>query len=364
MSAAEPQPAAAKPKLRWFQYSLRSLLLVMLLTGLGMSCWLVVKTQRERKRVTDALKQPTQIYLVETRLKDVVKYIRDLHHIEIRIDRDALHAAGINEDELVTTRNLNSISLQSALRLTLPDLDLTYLVHGEVLWITTPQQAAATGASPTTVEIGGRNEKRIVEALKQATQFEFVETPLRDVVDYIKDLHHIEIQLDNKAMRQAGIDASSSQVTINLKGVSLQSALRRLLRQLDLDYVIRDEVLFITTSREAAAIEPGQPDFRTPAMVANERRIAEALKQPTQIEFVETPLKDVVDYLKDLHHIEIQLDEKTLKRAGIDESTPVTSNRKGVSLRSALSAMLDGLALQFDTRDEVLLITPKKKDKN
>ena len=47
-----------------------------------------------------------------------------------------------------------------------------------------------------------------------------------------------------------------------------------------------------------------------------EKKIEEALKQPTQIEFVETPLKDVVDYLKDLHHIEIQLDSAGLEGSG------------------------------------------------
>ena len=50
-----------------------------------------------------------------------------------------------------------------------------------------------------------------------------------------------------------------------------------------------------------------------------ERKIREALNQPTQIEFVETPLKDVIDYLKDLHHIEIQLDTSALKEAGVDD---------------------------------------------
>ena len=60
-----------------------------------------------------------------------------------------------------------------------------------------------------------------------------------------------------------------------------------------------------------------------------EKKIEEALKQPTQIEFVETPLKDVVDYLKDLHKIEIQLDSAALKEAGVDDSTQVTEESQG-----------------------------------
>ena len=70
------------------------------------------------------------------------------------------------------------------------------------------------------------------------------------------------------------------------------------------------------------------------------------IAQPTQIEFVETPLKDVVAYLQDLHHIKIQLDFAALKEAAIDENTPVTKKLKGISLRSALNLLLDELQLK------------------
>ena len=36
-----------------------------------------------------------------------------------------------------------------------------------------------------------------------------------------------------------------------------------------------------------------------------EKRIDAALKSPTQLEFVDTPLTDVIDYLKDYHQIDI-----------------------------------------------------------
>ncbi len=75
-----------------------------------------------------------------------------------------------------------------------------------------------------------------------------------------------------------------------------------------LRHVVRDGALWITS----------RP---TP-----EQRIREALDEPTQTEFVDTPLKDVVDYLKDLHHVEIQLDGPAMQEAGVEESTPLTRN--------------------------------------
>jgi len=94
---------------------------------------------------------------------------------------------------------------------------------------------------------------------------------------------------------------------------------------------------------------------------AAEKKIEEALKQPTQIEFVETPLKDVVDYLADLHHIEIQLDTAALKEAGVESETQITKNLKGISLRSGLKLLLDELQLKYVIHNEVLLITSATK---
>jgi hypothetical protein len=93
--------------------------------------------------------------------------------------------------------------------------------------------------------------EKIKNALQSPTQMEFVETPLCDVIDYLKDHHKIEIQLDTRALNEMGI-SSDTQVTKNLKGISLRSALRLLTADLGLTYVIRDEVLLITSAEQAA----------------------------------------------------------------------------------------------------------------
>jgi len=96
----------------------------------------------------------------------------------------------------------------------------------------------------------GAKEKEIDDALKSPTQLEFIETQLQDVVDFLKDYHDIEIQIDERALQEVGIPTDTP-ITKNLKGVSLRSALRLMLRELDLTYVIQDEVLLITTPEEA-----------------------------------------------------------------------------------------------------------------
>ena len=96
----------------------------------------------------------------------------------------------------------------------------------------------------------GTAEKKITEALKSPTEVEVIEMPLGDVMDFLKDRHDIEIQLDTKSLDDVGI-SSDEPITKELKGISLRSALRLILRDLELTYMIQDEVLLITTPESA-----------------------------------------------------------------------------------------------------------------
>jgi hypothetical protein len=97
----------------------------------------------------------------------------------------------------------------------------------------------------------------------------------------------------------------------------------------------------------------GAPRVQTPA----EAKIRHALNEPAVMEFIETPLQDVVDYLKDFHKIEIQINKKALDEYGISSDTPITRNLRGISLRSALDLVFRDLDLDYVIANEVLLIT-------
>ncbi|MDP6445944.1 MAG: hypothetical protein QF805_19300, partial [Pirellulaceae bacterium] len=102
------------------------------------------------------------------------------------------------------------------------------------------------------MDLTGDNERerRIFTALDEDTTLEFIEQPLNEVIDYLADLHRIPIVIDTKALDDVGI-GTDTPVTRNLRGISLRSALRLMLKELELTYIIRDEVLQITTPEEA-----------------------------------------------------------------------------------------------------------------
>jgi hypothetical protein len=114
-----------------------------------------------------------------------------------------------------------------------------------------PAAVGKPAAAPAATSPDRDREAAIREALDRPTKMEFTETPLQDAIDFLKDYHGIEIQLDNDALEDEGI-GSDSPVTRHLSGVSLASALRVLLADIDATYVVRDGLLMVTSNKAAA----------------------------------------------------------------------------------------------------------------
>jgi uncharacterized membrane protein YgcG len=99
----------------------------------------------------------------------------------------------------------------------------------------------------------GSKEEKVYKALNEDTTLEFVDTPLKDVIAFLADQHDITIVLTKK-IEDAGVQPDQP-VTKNLKQISLRSALRLLLSDLNLTYMVKDEVLKITTVEDAQSPE-------------------------------------------------------------------------------------------------------------
>ncbi len=80
--------------------------------------------------------------------------------------------------------------------------------------------------------------------------FEFTETPLEEVVNLIREEFNLEIQLDDAALDDLGID-SSEPVTVSLRNIQLGDALELMLSRLELTGIVSNGVLLITTEEEA-----------------------------------------------------------------------------------------------------------------
>ena len=92
-------------------------------------------------------------------------------------------------------------------------------------------------------------ELEIERRLKTPVMLRYEETPLSEVMDGLSQLAGINIHLDPRGLNQEGVNSDTA-VTLNLnKEISLQSALNLILEPLHLSYVIKDDVLKITSEQ-------------------------------------------------------------------------------------------------------------------
>ncbi|QDS95253.1 hypothetical protein FF011L_40460 [Roseimaritima multifibrata] len=105
------------------------------------------------------------------------------------------------------------------------------------------------------LDLSGDNpiERRIYSALDdEATSGPFLEEPLTQVARTLSEAHDIPIRIDSRALEEDGLSGDMP-VTIDIKGTTLRSFMRLMLEDLDLTYMIDDEVLKITTITTAEA---------------------------------------------------------------------------------------------------------------
>lgn len=110
--------------------------------------------------------------------------------------------------------------------------------------------APLAGRAQEALPLPTPGKEAIRQALAEKTELDFVDQPLADVVEHLKQQHAIEIQLDRRAMEDAGL-GSDTPITGKLKDISLRSVLRLVLGELDMTYVVRDGFLLLTTKTEA-----------------------------------------------------------------------------------------------------------------
>jgi general secretion pathway protein D len=102
---------------------------------------------------------------------------------------------------------------------------------------------------------GDRNERRtereleIERRLKTPVLLKYENTPLSEVMHGLSELAGVNIHLDPRGLSQEGVN-SDTPVTLNLsKEISLKSALNLILEPLHLSYIVKDEVLKITSEQ-------------------------------------------------------------------------------------------------------------------
>ena len=228
---------------------------------------------------------------------------------------------GVDSDTPVT-RCVKGVRLAALLDSVLGDLDLTWVIRDDVLLIMHKETAQCM------------LETRVLDVADLADDEKEI-VRLADVIHTVVDPTTWDVVGGPGSI--ACVDTSEIRALVISQTRGTHEEITRLIADL----------------RSGLAETPAEPCF--PASVAA-ARIEKVLAEKTTLDFVETPLVDVIANLKAKFHIEIQIDRHSLDEMGIAVDSPVTFSLSGVSAESALNLLLRDLDLTFMVKDDVLLV--------
>ena len=110
-----------------------------------------------------------------------------------------------------------------------------------------PKPAAA--GTPVTDE---QRNAEVRAKLAKRTNFEFIETPLNQVLDFLSDAAEVQMHVKTRALDDVGI-GTDSPMTLNLKDVSVETGLELMLDDLQLDFAIDRGLVIVSTPDDLQA---------------------------------------------------------------------------------------------------------------
>jgi serine/threonine protein kinase len=216
-----------------------------------------------------------------------------------------------------------------------------------------------------------RRTQAILDVLEQIIPMNFAdETTLDDVLTYIKQVTFNQEKATDPGL-QIYVDplvegALKSKVRINVADAPLRVTLSLLLSQVDLAYIVKEDVLIISSTQ---GIDRERNEKPSPAADATARtkRVLAKLEEPIPMPFDKrVPLDDMLNYIRrattspDYDGISIFTDLRSLKEAGCSLSSTVSINLDGVPLKTTLRLLLQQLGLVYIVKDGVLTISSIK----
>jgi thiol-disulfide isomerase/thioredoxin len=193
-------------------------------------------------RLPKALDKQVGYGFADPTLAQIAQMLSLSARVPIRLDEEALKAAGISPGAKVPFKMSGQVSLRSWFNLLLPAHNLTFTTDDKGYVITTRNPK-----SPTP-EFSGPQKmcaERIAGRLKEKKDFDFKDATLDDVCQFFEQATTENFVLDPVARKAGKIDPMTK-VTGAGKDAPLRDSLQKLLEPLGLTVAIRDEVVVIT----------------------------------------------------------------------------------------------------------------------
>ena len=290
------------------------------------------ETISTRAAIRRALETRVRIEFDEVALDEVCEAIKKQLRIPVVLDRRALGDEGLDPETPVSC-SLSNDRLRSVLDLMLSNLDMTWTINCQVLLLTTTTAAQEL------------LDTRVYDVTDLAASSEPGYTDIGALVELITTI------ISPESWSEVGGEGSIPAI----EGRGIRAIV------ISQTFQIHNEIEKLLAALRAhipkKADEKGKDaDGNKPTAASEEETIRRALRKQIEIDFNETPLDEVVEHLKKLLKIEIQLHKRSLGDEGLDIDTPISFQVSGISAAAAMDLMLRDLDLTYTIKDNYLQI--------
>jgi hypothetical protein len=230
----------------------------------------------------------------------------------------------------------------------LRDLGLTMLIQHKVLYITTPEEADS------------RLETRIYDVadLVHQTESKVEQADFDSLIDtIITTLHPTTWDSVGGPGSIAPLKAVGIEVLIISQTYEVNEAIANLLAHLR---AMRRNGNKLEADGVTPAIVVPQPVgavVKTSPFTAQEEKIRQTLSLPLALQFKETPLKKITDYIHNNTNLQIVIDKNKLAESNVDIEKPMTVDFVGLDLSDALDSLFKETDIGWTIYMGTLLIT-------
>lgn len=341
-------------------------------------------------------------------LNQVIQHLSSAYDVNIIIDSRAFPRFDLPKDALLKDKKpsiedapvqlspMKRVNLATVLWLLLNQVGGTFVIRGEFIVVTSPEEALVERGIPEGTDLGIVKLTELLPAqppggeqlaselqrkLKTLVNLESgiePNTALRDALDFLYDrfdLPVLPILADVPAFKQLGIlQPLDSGVRLpRLSDVRLDTVLYLLASQIQGTCIIRPPVIVITPYQQTLDNEKLAPNLTLgemlPPLPMNEsqlllQRLREKLARPIQIDdkIPDTPLEDWLHMISDRFELHLVVDDKAFQKDKKEDilSKPVKlTGMADISLHEALKRSLASIKASYVIHRELLLIVPQ-----
>ncbi|MFH1021968.1 MAG: M56 family metallopeptidase [Planctomycetota bacterium] len=199
-------------------------------------------------------------------------------------------------------------------------------------------------------------EKEIRAKLQEKISFQFDNQTFGNVVDFFRDVRKLPILVDPRAVAEV-----NQTITLSGMNMSIELALKWLMKLTNLDYVLKDGVIFIGDFKGGELARAAEDEAKAAAEQAKnrpadgwewEKEIRAKLQKKITFQFDKQRFEDAVDFLRDVTKLPILVDPNAVAKV----NPTITLSGTDMSVELALNRLMKVTNLDYVLKDGVVYI--------